>query len=299
MCIGCRGILIAALTNRARTQMAEGALRSLTAGTVFIKSGGVHHEGALHPLAIKVMQDVGVDISGQSVTSLESARRQQTTYDVYISVDCSYKGRSLDRSLKPISGDHLSGLPSRCSDAVCASDANCEDNVSDVGNVQCSIGAKENNYVNNALYHCNAPHHDDDGEFTDFDPFLVPSTPSHWSVGADAADVRRRWEIWSPRDPSIFHERSTRKFQDHLYEGEPLFMRLRQCTLRTRAKISERWEVDEIATRYAVERHCEQEFRFVHARDIIVRHCATLLSRLEKHYDAKLLLDRSLVDRLA
>ncbi|CBH14101.1 hypothetical protein, conserved [Trypanosoma brucei gambiense DAL972] len=254
-----RGILIAGLTNRARTQMAEGILRRLTAGTIFIKSGGVHHESTIHPLAVKVMKDIGIDISKQSVTSLEAARRQQNTYDVYISIDCSYERRTLDKSQPP----------------------------------RAEVRRRESFTVE----------YGDDGsgprggdDPVRYDPLLVPRTPSHWSVGVDATDVRRRWQIWSPRDPSIFHETSTRKFQDHLYEGEPLFMQLRQCPWRTQAKVSERWEMDEVAIRYPVERHSAHELRFVQAREQLLQRSFDLLTKLEKHYGERLLLDRALLE---
>lgn len=265
--VGCsRGILIAGVTNRARTQMAEGILRCLTANAVFIKSGGVHHEATVHPLAVKVMRDIGVDISGQSVSSLESARRQQNTYDVYVSIDCSYERRATDKTQRPAGGiqrrpEHVAG----------------------------SCGGGDSHQ-----------HHDPDEEEEGglcYDPLLVPGTPSHWGVGADATDVRRRWNIWSPRDPTIFHETSTRKFQDHLYEGEPLFMQLRPSVVRAGMKVSERWEVDEIASRYGLERLHEHETRFVRARDELLRRSVALLEKLERHYGERLLLDGKLLEK--
>nr|CCC50285.1 conserved hypothetical protein [Trypanosoma vivax Y486] len=221
MCIGCRGILIAALTNRARTQMAEGALRSLTAGTVFIKSGGVHHEGALHPLAIKVMQDVGVDISGQSVTSLESARRQQTTYDVYISVDCSYKGRSLDRSLN------------RFQVTICL---DCHPGVVTPSVPAMRIvrimlvmwvtfnAASEQRKITMLIMRFIIAMRLTTMTMGSLQTSILFLCPPRRPIGVLVQTLQTSgavWEIWSPRDPSIFHERSTRKFQDHFYEGEP------------------------------------------------------------------------------
>ncbi|ORC91234.1 uncharacterized protein TM35_000062390 [Trypanosoma theileri] len=283
-----RGILIAGVTNRARTQMAEGILRHLTGNVVFIKSGGLHHEATVHPLAVKVLKDIGIDISSQSVSSLESARRQRDTYDVYISVDTSYERRTTDKTQRP------TGI-------IRKHDSHTESN--DAKNMMYGSDQKgdfnNNNYYNT---NSNSNEYSSDGEWRKeeddtvyYDPLLVPSTPSHWRVGADAADAQRQWQIWSPRDPKIFHETSTRKFQDHLYEGEPLFMRLHTNTMRTRMKISERWELDEIATRYTLERQSEHEARFVQAREILLRRCLALLSRLEEHYGERLLLNDELL----
>ncbi|RNF13063.1 protein-tyrosine phosphatase [Trypanosoma conorhini] len=259
---GCsRGILIAGATNRARTQMAEGILRRLTANTVFVKSGGVHHEATVHPLAVKVMRDIGVDISGQSVSSLESARRQRGTYDAYISIDCSYDRRTTGTAQRPPAGveRRVREAQGTASGATAAAAAEQEE-------------AEE-------------------GDAAYYDPLLFPGTPSHWEYGADATDARRRWKIWSPRDPAIFHENSTRKFQDHLYAGEPLFMQLHTSVARAAMKVSERWEMDEVATRHALERRGEHEARFLRARDELLRRCAAFLLRLEQHYGESLLLD--------
>ncbi|PBJ74712.1 hypothetical protein BCY84_12029 [Trypanosoma cruzi cruzi] len=262
-----RGILIAGVTNRARTQMAEGILRHLTANTVFIKSGGVHHEATVHPLAVKVMQEIGIDISGQSVSSLESARRQRDTYDGYISIDCGYDCRMTDKTQRPSAGlrGQVRDVPGINMDAASVKDD--QENY-----VVASSSSEEENVVG-------------------YDPMLVPSMPSHWEYGVDATDAQRHWKIWSPRDPSIFHENSTRKFQDHLYEGEPLFMQLHTSFMRVRMKVSERWEMDEISTRYVLERRSEHEVRFLRAREELLRCCAAFLSRLEKHYGESLLLD--------
>nr|CCC92708.1 unnamed protein product [Trypanosoma congolense IL3000] len=277
MANSCRGILIAGLTNRARTQMAEGILRYLTAGTVFVKSGGVHHESAVHPLAIKAMNDIGVDISGHSVTSLQSARRQQGTYDVHISIDCSYEQRTIDKSLPPRVTIRRKALRA----TSCT-----EDDLTDSGSGRASCEG-DRSYGDDSS---------GDAEYlVEYDPLLVPSTPSHWSVGADATDIQRQWKIWSPRDPSIFHENSTRKFQDHIYEGEPLFMQLKPCRRRTLAKLTERWEMEEVAVRYPMERRFEQELRFAQARTQLLQRCVSLLRRMEEHYGEQFLLNTNLL----
>ncbi|MFN3285260.1 MAG: arsenate reductase ArsC [bacterium] len=57
-------VLFLCTGNSARSQMAEGWLRYLSAGRVQVYSAGTEPRG-LHPLAVRVMAERGVDISGQ------------------------------------------------------------------------------------------------------------------------------------------------------------------------------------------------------------------------------------------
>jgi protein-tyrosine-phosphatase len=57
-------VLFLCTHNRARSQMAEGLLRHLTGGTVWVASAGTVAT-RVHPLAIAVMAERGIDISGQ------------------------------------------------------------------------------------------------------------------------------------------------------------------------------------------------------------------------------------------
>ncbi len=50
--------------NSARSQMAEGLLRALSGGTIEVFSAGTH-PSRLHPRAVEVMREIGVDISSQ------------------------------------------------------------------------------------------------------------------------------------------------------------------------------------------------------------------------------------------
>jgi len=59
-----RTFLFVCQSNGARSQMAEGFARHLAGGTVNVFSAGVKSNG-LNPLAIEVMEEVGIDISGQ------------------------------------------------------------------------------------------------------------------------------------------------------------------------------------------------------------------------------------------
>ncbi|KAK7194866.1 Low molecular weight phosphotyrosine protein phosphatase [Novymonas esmeraldas] len=251
----CRGIIVAGLTNGARTQMAEALLRAFTGGRVFVCSGGVHHHCAVHPLAIAAMAEVGLDVSRQSPSSLEAARRQRDTFDVYVSVDAPYAERGSDRYQRR-SPDVDDGGGSATTTQPCASS---------------SLGLSTPAACSGA------------------DALLVPPTPAHWAVVRDAADARQSWTLWSPRDPRIFHERSTRKLQDHLYEGEPLFMRLRPHELRAACRVRRRWEVAEVSQRYAMESVGEQRHRVAQARDRLGRLALALISDLEDVYGEAML----------
>ena len=58
-------ILVICTGNRARSQMAEGWLRHLGGARVEVDSAGTDSKG-VHPLAIRVMAEVGIDISGNT-----------------------------------------------------------------------------------------------------------------------------------------------------------------------------------------------------------------------------------------
>ncbi|HKA53026.1 MAG TPA: arsenate reductase ArsC [Candidatus Binatia bacterium] len=51
--------------NSARSQMAEGFLRSIAGDRLMIASAGIEPAG-VHPFAVRAMQEVGIDISGQT-----------------------------------------------------------------------------------------------------------------------------------------------------------------------------------------------------------------------------------------
>ncbi len=57
-------ILILCTGNSCRSHMAEGFLRAAAGELVTVQSAGSKPTGCVHPLAIKVMAEVGIDISG-------------------------------------------------------------------------------------------------------------------------------------------------------------------------------------------------------------------------------------------
>lgn len=256
----CRGILIAGVTNQARTQMAEGFLRAFTDNAVFVCSGALRHAGRVHPLALRAMAAVGVPIERQSSTSLEGPRRQRSTYDVYISVDDPYVDRRSDRYQQLHPTNNTAGKDLR--------DAQRNNN-----NNNNSDGSEKNSH---AICGSTAPVTASPlSSLAAYgDPLLAAATPAHWTVAQDTTDSRQSWTLWSPRDPTIFHETSTRKFQDNVYEGEPLFMRVQPSDLRKACRVQRRWELPSLAERYAMETEAEQFARFVqvkHSRRSVCR----------------------------
>src|SRR3954468_22782824 len=57
-------VLILCTGNSCRSHMAEGILRSAAKDLIRVASAGSKPAGYIHPLAIKVMAEIGIDISG-------------------------------------------------------------------------------------------------------------------------------------------------------------------------------------------------------------------------------------------
>ncbi|MGH7741556.1 MAG: arsenate reductase ArsC, partial [Candidatus Eiseniibacteriota bacterium] len=56
-------VLILCTGNSARSQMAEGLLRSKAAGAFEVLSAGTEPAGRVNPLAVEVMREIGIDLS--------------------------------------------------------------------------------------------------------------------------------------------------------------------------------------------------------------------------------------------
>jgi len=69
-------VLFLCTGNSARSQMAEGFLTRRSGGRVRARSAGSHPK-PLHPLAVRVMQEHGVDLSGRRSRSIDAVRRQR------------------------------------------------------------------------------------------------------------------------------------------------------------------------------------------------------------------------------
>jgi len=67
-------ILFLCTGNSARSQMAEGLARALGGDGVQVWSAGIDPKG-IHPLAVRVMAERGIDISGQSSKDLSAVPR--------------------------------------------------------------------------------------------------------------------------------------------------------------------------------------------------------------------------------
>ena len=63
-------VLFLCTGNSCRSQMAEGLLRDLAGERFEALSAGMDESNAVHPLAVKVMEEVGIDISSQKPKNL-------------------------------------------------------------------------------------------------------------------------------------------------------------------------------------------------------------------------------------
>jgi arsenate reductase len=69
--------------NSCRSQMAEGLCRALKSESIDCASAGIERHG-LNPLAVKVMAEIGIDISGHSSKTTQELGDQQ--FDVVLTV---------------------------------------------------------------------------------------------------------------------------------------------------------------------------------------------------------------------
>ncbi len=76
-------VLILCTGNSARSQMAEGWLRHLTAGRVEVYSAGTH-PSSVHPLAIRVMAERGIDLSMHRSKSVQEFLGQSFDYVITV-----------------------------------------------------------------------------------------------------------------------------------------------------------------------------------------------------------------------
>jgi arsenate reductase len=81
-------ILILCTGNSCRSQMAEGFLKSFN-GNLEVYSAGTHPSGQVHPKAVQVMKEVGIDISGGYPKNVD--RFLKESFDYLITVCDSAK----------------------------------------------------------------------------------------------------------------------------------------------------------------------------------------------------------------
>ena len=83
-------VLFLCTGNSARSQMAEGFLNHLSQGRWKVRSAGVF-PSYVHPLAIRAMEEIGIDISGQTSKSMDEFRQEE--FDFIITL-CDHAARS-------------------------------------------------------------------------------------------------------------------------------------------------------------------------------------------------------------
>lgn len=76
-------VLFLCTGNSARSQMAEGLLRSLGGPDFEVFSAGAEPKG-LHPLAVEVMREAGIDISGQRSKPLDALLGRNFDYVITV-----------------------------------------------------------------------------------------------------------------------------------------------------------------------------------------------------------------------
>jgi arsenate reductase len=72
-------VLFLCTANSARSQMAEGLMRSLGSGEWDVQSGGTF-PSFIHPLAIQVMKEIRIDISQQTSKSMNKFANEKFDY---------------------------------------------------------------------------------------------------------------------------------------------------------------------------------------------------------------------------
>lgn len=83
-------VLIICTGNSCRSQMAEGLLRAISKELIEVESAGTH-PCYVHPVAIEVLKEIGIDISSHTSKSVDRFIKQQ--FDYVITVCDSAKER--------------------------------------------------------------------------------------------------------------------------------------------------------------------------------------------------------------
>lgn len=78
-------VLFVCVHNSVRSQIAEAFLKQLAPDKFDVESAGLE-PGTLNPLAIAVMKEVGIDISGNKTKSVFGLYKQNRLYDYVIAV---------------------------------------------------------------------------------------------------------------------------------------------------------------------------------------------------------------------
>jgi arsenate reductase len=79
-------ILFVCIENSCRSQMAEGFAKKLGQGKIEAKSAGSNPSGMVDKMAIKVMNEKGIDISGQKSKGFDDLKEKK--FDYVITMGC-------------------------------------------------------------------------------------------------------------------------------------------------------------------------------------------------------------------
>jgi arsenate reductase len=74
-------VMFLCTANSCRSQMAEGLLRHLAGGKVEVHSAGLFAAG-VHPRAVQVMREAGIDISGQTSKDIDPGLLRRMDYAI-------------------------------------------------------------------------------------------------------------------------------------------------------------------------------------------------------------------------
>ncbi|NOZ79633.1 MAG: arsenate reductase ArsC [Acidobacteria bacterium] len=100
-----RRVLILCTGNSCRSQMAEGWVNHLLGGRWEARSAGTAPVGRVHPLAVRAMAEVGIDISSASPAHVETF--QDEDWDLVITV-CDSAKESCPVFPRPVEQVHIS-----------------------------------------------------------------------------------------------------------------------------------------------------------------------------------------------
>jgi arsenate reductase len=81
-------VLFLCTANSARSQMAEGLMNALGSGQWEARSGGIF-SSYVHPLAIRAMEEIGIDISRQSSKSIDRFVKKKFDYVITLCDDAA------------------------------------------------------------------------------------------------------------------------------------------------------------------------------------------------------------------
>ncbi len=80
-------VLFLCTGNSCRSQMAEGLLKSVAGKHFEVFSAGMDPKGEIHPMAVQVMKEIGIDISGQNPKSLREFLGRQALSHMFVVCD--------------------------------------------------------------------------------------------------------------------------------------------------------------------------------------------------------------------